>query len=131
MLLLSSTVVFAQNVPSSVRRSFQKDYPSVNNAQWAQKSGQWHATYRDNSNRDVDAYYDRYGKRQETHIAWDRKDVPPQLDNRVYNRYHSRDYNVYRIERPRSKPLFEIRIGSKKPVYMDEQGREQKYYGHH
>ena len=135
MLLLSSTVVFAQNrnqVPNSVRQSFQRDYPTVNNAQWNQKNGQWHANYKDNSNRDVDSYYDRNGRRVDTHIAWDRKDVPPQVDNRINSRYHANgNYKAYRIERPKAQPLFQIRIGTKQPVYMDEQGRQRKYYDHH
>ncbi len=133
LFLLSTTVAFAQNnVPSSVRRSFQRDNPSVNDAQWNQKNGQWHANYKDNNNRNVDASYDRYGKRVDTHIGWDRKDVPQQVDTRVNSRYHPNgDYTVNRIERPKAKPLFEIRIGTKRPVYMDEQGREQKYNDHH
>lgn len=134
LLLLCSTTLFAQvdHRPTSVRRGFEKDYPSVSNAQWEMRSGQWHGNFRDNNNRNVDVYYDRYGKRMDSRIAWNRNDFPKDLDTRVHSRYHvNGDYQVFRIERPRSTPLFEIRIGGRKPIYMDEHGTERRYYYHH
>ena len=67
----------------------------------------------------------------DTYIAWDRKDVPPDLDKTIYRRYHSHHYTAYRVERPGAAVLFQIKIGGGKIVYLDEKGREKKYYGHH
>jgi hypothetical protein len=140
LFLASSTILFAQhndkdkNVPQTVRRSFEKENPSVKSegVEWHQKNGEWHANYKDNSQRDVDAYYDRYGNRKDRHIAWDRNDVPKDLDTKINTRYHvNGNYKVYRIERPKMQPLFQVRIGTSKIVYLDEKGREQKYYDRH
>src|SRR6202049_793718 len=139
LLLLNSTVIFAQkdrnNVPSSVKQTFQRENPTVRDAQWNQTNGQWHANYKDNNNRNVDAYYDGNGRRRDTHIAWDKKDVPQVVDSRINRTYHANgNYKVERIERPGSTPLFKIGIqtGSKnRTLYMDEQGRARKYNDHH
>jgi hypothetical protein len=138
LLLLSSTAMYAQNdrdVPPPVRQSFQRDYGDVRDTRWEQTNGQWHAHYRDNNNRDVDAYYDRDGNRRDTHIAWDRRDVPQNVDNRINRRYHvNGEYRVQRIERPLFPPLFQIRIqrGTRdRTIYMDEQARRRRYHDEH
>ena len=139
LLLLSSTTLLAQvnrnnddRRPMAVRRSFERDYPSVTNVQWGLRNGQWEGTYRDNNNRQVMVHYDRYGRRIDSHIAWDRNEVPQDIDRSVNRRYHANsNYQVFKIERPRSQPLFQIRIGTRRPIYMDERGRERKYYDHH
>lgn len=131
LLLLSSTLIFAQN--TQVQLSFQRDYPDVRDARWIQTNDQWHATYRDSRNRNVDVYYDNYGNRRDTHIGWDRRDVPPNVDSRINRRYHTNgEYRVERIERPSYRPLFQIRIGTRsRPIYMDEQARRRRYNDYH
>ena len=130
LLLLGSTVIFAQN--AQVQLSFQRDYPDRRDVQWVQTNDQWHAHYRDDRNRDMDVYYDNYGNRRDTHIGWDRRDVPRNVDNRINRRYHPNgEYRVERIERPSYRPLFQIRIGTKSPVYMDDRGRRRRYDDNH
>lgn len=130
LLLLSSTVIFAQN--AQVQLSFQRDYPDARDTRWSQTNNQWHANYRDNRNRNTDAYYDNYGNRRDTHTGWDRRDVPPYVDSRINRRYHTNgDYRVERIERPNYRPLFQIRIGTRSPVYMDDRGRRRRYNDQH
>ena len=126
LLLLSSTILFAQN--TQVQLSFQKDYPDVRDVRWDQSNDQWHANYRDAQNRNMDIYYDNYGNRRATHTEWNRRDVPQNVDDRINRRYHTNgDYRVERIERPSYRPLFQIRIGSRSPVYMDEDARRRRY----
>jgi hypothetical protein len=139
LLLASSAAVFAQNdrrdrdhqAPQPIQRSFQKDYPDMTVTNWQrQNSNQWHGIYKDKNNRDIDVYYDGKGKRLSSHQPWDRKDVPQVLDRRINTRYHTRDYQVFRIERPNYKPLFQIKLeigGKNRVVYMDERGNERKY----
>ncbi len=131
LFLLSTTVLFAQN--ATIRLSFQREYPNVNydNVRWEQRGNQWHGIYKDDYNRDVDAYYDDDGRRIDTHIRWDRKQVPTRVETRITRRYHTDDYDAYRIERPAAKPLFQIRIGTRQPVYMDERGRKKRYDDNH
>lgn len=149
LLLLSSTAMFAQNgrtnpadrsqpsnhAPAKIQQSFQKDNPNTNDARWSEGNNQWHANYKDNNNRNVDAYYDRNGLRKDTHTTLDKRDVPQNVDSRVNGRYNANgNYNVARIDRPNDQPLFQIKIqrgGSARTVYMDEQGREKRYNDHH
>jgi len=135
-LLLLSTATFAQNYdrnqpPVTVRHSFERDHQSPANAQWTKTSSNWHASYRDNNNRNVDAYYDRRGNRIATHREIDRTDVPRSVDMRVRDRFHVSDnYHVMRIERPNAQPLFQVRLqlgSGSRTVYMDAQGRERQY----
>jgi hypothetical protein len=145
LLVAGSTMIFAQNgqpdrsrrdqqMPSTVQKSFERDNPGVTNANWDRRNNnQWHGTYRDKNNRDVEVFYDRSGHRMSTHKQWDRNDFPKDLDHRFNTRYHTSDYQVYRIERPKAKPLFQIRFqlgGKDKTVYMDERGRETRYTGY-
>lgn len=132
-LLFSTMAVFAQNTPASIRISFEREYPNVNynNVRWEQRSNQWHANYMDNYKRNVDAYYDQYGNRIDTHIFWERNNVPTRVQTRVNRRYNTNEYNTYRIERPSATPLFQIRIGTRQPVYMNERGRKKRYNDNH
>jgi hypothetical protein len=145
LLLLSSTIAFAQRryhdnnrdnntPPSTVQQTFQRENPNQN-ANWNYRNNEWHATYKDNNNRQAETYYDRNGRRRDSHINWDRNEVPRDLDDRINRTYHTRNYNAVRIERPNSQPLFQISLnlggGRNRTVYMDEQGRQKQYYDHH
>jgi hypothetical protein len=130
LLLISSTMVFAQN--TQVQLSFQRDYPDVQDVRWDQTNDQWHGSYRDGRNRNMDVYYDNYGNRRETRTEWDRRDVPTNVDSRINRRYHTNgEYRIQRIERPAYRPLFQIRIGTRRPVYMDDGARRRRYYNNY
>jgi len=133
-LLLPAFAVTAQynhQAPETVQRSFQREHPEAHNAHWIRSNNQWHASYRDNNNRNVEVRYDIHGNHQATHFEMDRRDVPRVIDERVRRDYHSGDhYTVRRIERPNLAPLFQLSIGTgrgSRVVYMDEQGRNRNY----
>jgi len=94
------------------------------------QNNQWHTRYndRDHGNRNVDVYYDRYGRRLQSQSEWDRNSLPPRVRERIRNRYHDDNYNVYRIERPGKGIFFQITLGGNKRIYLDERGREVRYY---
>ena len=121
-----------QNAPDQVRRSYQREYPNYNDNTWDMRDNQWHTRYmdRDHGNRYVDIYYDRRGRRMKSQMEWNRNDLPPQVRDRIRNRYHydNDNYQVYRIERPGRGIFFQISLGRNRVIYMDERGREVRYY---
>jgi hypothetical protein len=134
----TSMILFAQqydrdrrSVPPEVQRSYQRDYPNYyNNATWDLRDNQWHTRYmdRDHGNRYVDVYYDRRGRRVLTQSYWDRNSLPVDLRERIRRRYHNDHYDVYRIERPGNRIFFQITLGGNRKIYVDERGREVRYY---
>ena len=120
-----------QNVPDEVRRSYLRDYPNYNdNNTWDMRNNEWHTRYfdRNHGNRYVDVYYDRRGRRMRSQMEWNRNDLPPRVRERIRNRYRNDNYQVYRIERPGKSIFFQISLGRNRIVYMDERGREVRYY---
>ena len=132
-LCAGTTFVFAQkhkeekrNVPDAVRHSFQKDHPDYNNTTWSMKNNEWHTMYRNKDKKYVNVYYDKRGRFIQSDSRWDRDDLPQAVQNRMRKRYHSGNYNVYRIERP-NRVFFQLSWGNHK-VYMNKEGHEVKYY---
>src|SRR5438477_2826968 len=65
--------------PDVVIRSYQKEYKAYNNnPTWDMQNNQWHTKYLDkeNGNRNVDVYYDKYGRRVQTGREWDPLRLP-------------------------------------------------------
>jgi len=134
-----SMMLFAQNrdyqrntAPDAVRRSWEREYPNYrDNSTWDMQNNQWHTRYMDRDhNRNVDVYYDRYGHRVRMQSEWNRNDLPARVKDRLRRRYHymNDDYNVYRIERPGRGFFFQITLGGNRKVYLDQYGREVRYY---
>lgn len=118
--------------PDAVTRSYQKEYRIYdNNPTWDMQNNQWHTRYldRQNGNKNVDVYYDRYGRRTQTGREWDPLRLPAPVRDRISRRYHEENYSVYRIERPGKRPFFQITLGANnRIIYMDDRGREVRYY---
>ncbi|TMI69726.1 MAG: hypothetical protein E6H09_18725 [Bacteroidetes bacterium] len=114
--------------PSSVQRSWQRDYPNRDNDAWEYRNNQWHTKYydRDHNNREVHVYYDRYGRRVYSQTQWDRNDLPDRVRNRIRSRYRTENYSAYRVERPGGRFYFQIRLGNNRLLYLDERGRETR-----
>ena len=136
MLFCASTVmVFAQQTntrrvpPTSVQRSWQRDYPNYNNNNdpWEWNNNRWHRRFRDND-RNVDVYYDRNGRRIYSLHEWDRNQLPDRVKARIRTRYRSDNYSAFRIERPGRGFYFQITLGGNRKVYLDERGREVRHY---
>ena len=142
LLLTPGGLLFAQDyhqhAPDQIQQSFHKDYPDANDARWSHSHGQWHANFKDQGQTDYGemvAHYDRYGHHVDSHIPYNRSDVPAPVMDHVQSRYRSAHrYRFTRIEHPYGYDLFQVRVnqhGRDKTVYMDEQGRERHYDDRH
>jgi len=136
VLCTGSTIIFAQqnwnrrNPPAAVQRSWKKDFPGRDNDAWEWKNNHWRARYkdRDHNDRNVDVFYDKYGRRRYSQTEWDRNDLPERVQNRIRSRYRTNNYSAYRIERPSGGFYFQITLGNNRSVYLDNQGRETTHY---
>ncbi len=150
IFILSGTTLFAQDYrgdqkknmyqdnrsnngrPEEVRRSFDRDYPNAQNAQWNNSNGQWHASFRDQNNKNIETYYDYNGRRIDTHTPYDQNEFPSNVRDRADRRYNANgNYNGYRIDRPDNEPLFQLKIESGRSIYMNENGKKRKYKDRH
>ena len=126
------------HVPAAVRNSFQKDYPEAGDPQWSAANGHWSASFTDHSQYDrgeMVAHYDQSGYHVDSHIPYDRNDVPQAVVERTQRSYPGADGDSYtRIERRGQQPLFQVNLrvhGKSRRMYIDDNGRERKYYDHH
>jgi len=127
-----------QQVPTNVQRSFQRDYPQANDTRWTHNGNHWNANFTDRSpgdNGEMISHYDHKGRHLDSHIPYNRDDVPPMVRERMEKRYRNgRDYRYTRIEQYGGQPLFQVRLnigGQQKTTYVDEQGRERSYHDGH
>jgi hypothetical protein len=135
IFILSCTTLFAQdhrdnNVPTNVQHSFQKDNPNAQSTQWNTSNGQWHGTYKDRNNRNVETHYNTGGVRIDTHISYNQNELPSSVRDRANKEYNT-NYTSSRIERPNSQPLYQIKSGNGSTIYMDENGNKRKYKDSH
>ena len=135
--LLAAQCGFAQNrhePPSSVRESFQKDYPRSQPGNWSHSSTGWSVSFddRDNDNGNVTAHFDTRGRHTDTYIRYDGNDVPNEVSKAIHNRYpDAMDYRYTCIERPRGE-VYEATFrshGRTHTMYLDGKGHETGAYG--
>lgn len=124
--------------PAAVQQSFHRDYPEARDPQWHYSNSHWNADFEDHSRYDrgeMVAHYDRYGRHVDSHIPYDRNDVPPAVVQKTERHFpDGRDYNYTRIEQPGRPALFQVSLnlrGSNRTVYLDDNGRERRYQHRH
>jgi hypothetical protein len=127
-----------QQVPRTVQQNFHKQYPDARDTRWSSSGGDWHADFTDHSPADrgeMVAHYDHSGHHIDSHIPYDRNDVPTPVVRHIEQRYPGgSDHSYTRIERPGKQPLFQISLnlnGKRTHKYVDDQGREKNYEDHH
>ena len=126
------------HAPTRVQRSFHRDFPEAGDPQWSEINGQWSADFTDHSQYDrgeMVAHYDRSGNHVDSHVPYDRSDVPAAVVTRTHRNYPDASDDAYtRIERPGKTALFQVKLrehGRRHTMYLDDNGRERKYYDHH
>src|SRR5580704_16593811 len=78
------------HAPTAVRHAFQRDYPEAGDPQWNLTNGQWSADFTDHSQYDrgeMVAHYDRSGHHVDSHIPYDRNDVPAPVIEKTQRSY--------------------------------------------
>lgn len=140
-VLVADGQVIAQDTrhaPAAIRRSFERDYPEARDPQWSSTHSQWHADFNDHSRYDrgeMVAHYDQYGHHIDSHIPYDRDDVPSVVVDRTQRNYPGgRDYTYTRIERRAGRPLFRVSLrlqNKNRTIYVDDNGHEHRYHDRH
>jgi len=142
LILLAGSTMFAQSrdrqAPTRVQKTFQHDYPDARDPHWNNTNGQWHADFNDGSRYDrgeMTAHYDQQGRHIDSHIPYDRNDVPAPVVNRTERRYPgARDYEYTRIERGNNRNFYRVKLrhqGRYRTLYMDDNGRDKQYSDRH
>jgi hypothetical protein len=130
--------LFAQenyhHAPEQVRSGFHRDFPAAGEARWSQSNGRWNASFNDqgpSANGEMIARYDGSGRHVDSHIRYDRNDVPAPVVERAQSRYAGgRNYRFTRIEGSDGNGFFQVKVshrGRNRTAYMDEQGRDHSY----
>ena len=70
---------------------------TTQNAQWNNTNGQWHGTYKDQKNRNVETYYNNNGERIDTHTSYNQEELPSRVRERANKKYHSTQQNSIAI----------------------------------
>jgi len=119
----------AVDVPSTVRYSFQKDYPTVTNAQWYQTpNGQLRVMYKDANNQDMDVYY--YGSSAQSYMvslpvmqSFTSEDIVA----KAKSMFGLNVYDINRVKAANNEYVYHLRLlnnGQVKSVWLSEQGNE-------
>ncbi len=139
MLLIPGGLLVAQNgrhrAPEKVQQTFQNEYPDAKRTNWSMSNGQWHADFKDRDHGEMVAHYNRNGEHIDSHIPFDRQDVPAPVIEKVKSRYHDgRDFRYTKIERRGENNLYQVRVhhhGRERIIYLDDHGEERKYTDRH
>ena len=119
----------AVDVPSTVRYSFQKDYPTVTNAQWYHTpNGQLRVMYKDANNQDMDVYY--YGSSAQSYMvslpvmqSFASEDIVA----KAKSMFGLNVYDMNRVKAANNEYVYHVRLlnnGEIKSVWLSEQGTE-------
>ena len=141
--LLAATCVLKaqdhyQGPPQNVQDAYRNDYPQTDPPAWHQVNGQWRADFRDRGPEDrgeMQAFYDRDGRRIDSHVPYDLRDVPQPIMDRHRVLYQSRRvYGATQIIGPDLHAVFQIRFRDGKRfrrAYYDQDGHDARYEDRH
>jgi len=97
------------NVPTNVRYSFQRDYPSANNVIWQQSSDWWHASYMNNGQA-MNTYYNSAGQTFNVALPVMETQVPADVVTKVSSMYGPSVYDITRVKGENNEDDYIVRI---------------------
>ena len=119
----------AVDVPTTVRYSFQRDYPMVTSAQWyLTPNGQYRVIYKDNMNQDADVYY--YGTSAQSYsVALPVRESLTSEDvvAKAKSMFGLSVYDINRVRAANMDYVYHVRLldnGQVRSVWLSEQGNE-------
>jgi len=146
-ILIFSLIAFALSVqaqrnyqmpPQNVQDAYRNDYPESEHPNWHMVNGQWRADFRDRGPEDrgeMQAFYDRDGRRIDAHIPYDIQDVPqPVLDRHRVIYQNGRVIGVTQIVAPDAHAVFQIRFRDGRRfrrAYYDQDGHDTHFEDRH
>src|SRR5438270_6814637 len=127
---LSSTNSYQakSGVPTRVYNALLSDAPTVSDAQWDRTGKNWRAYYMDpKEEKMVDTYYDKRGRRVDTHVPVGRNVLPDSFRKSIEMQYHPLRYQVTRIDRPKGESVFQVVLHDANDrtttIYCDREGK--------
>jgi hypothetical protein len=123
--------------PRNVSQSFQKEYPQSHASQWNQSNTGWSVSFKDkdHNNGEATAYFDESGRHVDTHIPYDKHDVPSPVKKHMQHGYGTSDnYDYTRIDHYGEKTVYKTQFKHKnreKTIYVDNDGHEKDYQDKH
>jgi hypothetical protein len=97
------------NVPTNVRSSFQRDYPSANNVNWSQSNEWYHVSYMNNGQA-MNTYYNNAGQTFNVALPVMETQVPADVVSRISNTYGARVYDITRTKGENAQDVYLVRI---------------------
>ncbi|HEU0064773.1 MAG TPA: hypothetical protein VFQ58_07070 [Flavisolibacter sp.] len=97
------------NVPTNVRYSFQRDYPSANNVMWQQSSDWWHASYMNNGQA-MNTYYNSAGQTFNVALPVMETQVPADVVTKISGMYGPSVYDITRVKGENNEDDYIVRI---------------------
>lgn len=97
------------NVPTNVRSSFQRDYPSASNVNWSQSNEWYHVSYLNNGQA-MNTYYNTAGQTFNVALPVMETQIPADVVSRISTTYGPSVYDITRTKGENNQDVYLVRI---------------------
>ena len=97
------------NVPTNVRSSFVRDYPSASNVNWSQSNEWYHVSYLNNGQA-MNTYYNMAGQTFNVALPVMETQIPADVVSRVSSTYGASVYDITRTKGENNQDVYLVRI---------------------
>jgi hypothetical protein len=121
-MLAGVTLLFAQEVPDTVRSAFTHKYPDAGNVQWRMENDNYYATYEDTGKMGHTIIYDRNGQVSGQQSQVGNKDIPGGISDYYRTHYpNEKNYKVWLEQDQNGQKKYYV-PGKSETVYFDQDG---------